>query len=93
MGDPAANNMKVPVCFVCKSVSYCPSTTPACCFLKTDENNCLQHYYYYYVRKWHEKKIKVAYSGTQKLENNGIIVALTTFLSPSPAPSFILGNG
>lgn len=83
--------MKVPVCFVCKSMSYCPFTTLASSFLKTDENNCLQHYYY--VQKWHEKKIKVAYSGTQKLENNGITVALTTFLSLSPAPSFILGNG
>jgi len=59
-------------------------------FLKADENNCGC---YYYVQKRHRKKIKVAYSGTQKLENNGITVALTTFPSPSPAPSFIPGNG
>lgn len=40
-----------------------------------------------------KKKAKVAYSGTQKLKNNGITVALTTFFSLFPAPSFILGNG
>lgn len=72
-----------------KACLIVPALPPACSFLKTDENNCLQDYYY--VQKWHEKKIKVAYSGTQKLENNGITVALTTFLS-SPAPNFVLGN-
>lgn len=59
-------------------------------FLKADENNCRC---YYYVQKRLRKKIKVAYAGTQKLENNGITVALTTFPSPSPAPSLIPGNG
>lgn len=66
-----------------------PSPSLFALFLK-HENNCYQ---FYYVQKWHKKKIKVAYSGTQKLENNGITVALTTFPSPSPAPSLIPGNG
>lgn len=73
--------------FVCKTISLRYSCLT---FLKADENNC---HCYYYVQKQLRKKIKVAYSGTQKLENNGITVALTTFPSPSPAPSLIPGNG